>query len=283
MRVLVTGAAGRLGSATVEALLEAGLEVRCTDLVRPAQPIAPFEHADLTDLFAAHRVVRDVDAVVQLANNPNPNHADVREVFHKNVAININVFHAAVEAGVRQIVYASSIQTIAGSRTAGDRAPSILPGLPMPQNLPHNPRNYYSIGKVSCEIALEQLCRWHGLRGFSLRLPWLIPDGHHEKPYDRLPGWMMLDEALAWLATSDAGRLIVACLKSNLPEGHSCYLPTGRGKACTMSWEQIIAEYFPAVPVHADIDEIDCLVDRSLITQQTGWTPLVHRREFLKA
>ena len=71
MRILVTGARGKVGSATVDALHQAGHDVTACDLGRPvfeaAPPGAPaYQQADLTDAGDAFAVVRGHDAVDQL-------------------------------------------------------------------------------------------------------------------------------------------------------------------------------------------------------------------------
>ncbi len=75
-RVLVTGARGKIGTATVAALAEAGHDVIATDLGRPTYDAdgsrTRFIQADLTQPGDAFAVVRDVDAVVHTAGIPEP-------------------------------------------------------------------------------------------------------------------------------------------------------------------------------------------------------------------
>ena len=62
MRILVTGARGKVGAATVAALHEAGHEVTATDLHRPLyeaqRGAVPYVQADLTDPGDAFALVR---------------------------------------------------------------------------------------------------------------------------------------------------------------------------------------------------------------------------------
>jgi UDP-glucose 4-epimerase len=69
MKVLVTGARGKVGRATVAALMEAGHDVRATDLAPPVferpEPGEPaYVQADLSDAGDAFAVVRGAEAVV---------------------------------------------------------------------------------------------------------------------------------------------------------------------------------------------------------------------------
>jgi nucleoside-diphosphate-sugar epimerase len=69
VKVLVTGAHGKVGRALVPRLVEAGHEVRASDLTRPvwdrADPGEPEDYwqADLTDAGAAFALVHGCDVV----------------------------------------------------------------------------------------------------------------------------------------------------------------------------------------------------------------------------
>ena len=71
-RVLVTGAAGMLGSAIVRTLLAQGTDVRAhagppgTDLATLPDGL-PVSFAEITDARAVGRMIADVEAVVHLA------------------------------------------------------------------------------------------------------------------------------------------------------------------------------------------------------------------------
>lgn len=72
MKVLVTGAHGKVGRATVTALQAAGHDVTASDLDRPVfDTAAPGEagycQADLTDAGQVYGIVRGHDAVVHLS------------------------------------------------------------------------------------------------------------------------------------------------------------------------------------------------------------------------
>ena len=79
MRVLVTGSAGKVGRATVAALMRAGHEVRATDVVppvfeRPEDDDPEYIQADVTDAGDMYAVGRGMEAVVHAAALPEPTH-----------------------------------------------------------------------------------------------------------------------------------------------------------------------------------------------------------------
>ena len=111
MRVVVVGASGNVGTSLVQAL---AAEPEVTSLVGLARRLPGWRpdgiewaRADITsDDLAAH--MRGADVVVHLAWLFQPTHDPVR-TWEVNVLGGIRVFRAAVEAGVRALVYASSV------------------------------------------------------------------------------------------------------------------------------------------------------------------------------
>ncbi|MEI9905484.1 MAG: NAD-dependent epimerase/dehydratase family protein [Asticcacaulis sp.] len=110
-RVLVTGATGGLGLAVVEALREAGHDVRATgrrtDVAGRLEGVgAEFVAADLT-ADAMNGLVQDMDGVIHCAALSSP--WGPYETFHKiNVMATRHLLAAARQAGVRRFVFVSS-------------------------------------------------------------------------------------------------------------------------------------------------------------------------------
>src|SRR5207244_3344538 len=97
MKVLLTGAAGRMGSETCRHFKSEGIDFRATD--RRTDPGLPCEItvADARNREACYSLVEGCDAVVHLANYPNANAGDAQTVYNENCAMNMNVFQAAFE------------------------------------------------------------------------------------------------------------------------------------------------------------------------------------------
>ena len=111
--VLVTGATGFVGRHLVRQLVEAGADVRA--LVRPTSQVAPILgpgvdicEVDVTDPISLRRAVKGVDVVYHLAGLMYD--WGRWEPFHRvNVQGTRHVCEAAARAGVRRLVFTSSI------------------------------------------------------------------------------------------------------------------------------------------------------------------------------
>jgi nucleoside-diphosphate-sugar epimerase len=120
-RVAILGATGNVGTAVLGALRREGDEIVALARRPPDAPIegAEFQAVDMSrDDVAPH--LRGVDALVHLAWQFHPMR-DPLETWRANVLGTGRVLDAVVEAGVRAIVYASSVGAYSpGPNEAGD-------------------------------------------------------------------------------------------------------------------------------------------------------------------
>jgi nucleoside-diphosphate-sugar epimerase len=279
MKILITGAAGRLGSEVTRHIQSAGLDVRATDRRGSRDLPFPIEIADIRVRESCYPLVRGCDVVVHLANHPNANVADAQTVYNENCAMNMNVFQAAMEAGVKRITFVSSIQAMSGSRkfddSVAEQKPSRLPYLPLDGRMPQNPGNAYAASKVAGETLLQYFCTAYGLSGVALRFPMLVPrDLMHRwcGGIDRLGRGANLDEAFTLLSFTDAARLILAILRRPLC-GFHIYFPASRTPWLQIPMQQIVSRFYPNVPLQRPIVELRSLIDLSEIQRDTGWLP----------
>ena len=223
MKVVVTGAAGKLGGITCRELRAAGYDVTGLDQVADPDRSNPIRMLNLLDASAVKTASAGVEAVVHLANHPTAYGRVAQTVFNENTAMNFNVFEAARLAGVRRVVFASSVQAFRSERRLRDGAPSRLPRLPLDGDIPASPTNPYGLSKMIGEDLLRYFAEDHSMTAVSLRLPSLLPKPPAVADGAPRPD-TFLDECFTWLTFADAARCIRAVLATPL-KGCRCYFP----------------------------------------------------------
>ena len=117
MRALVTGATGFVGAAVARALVKEGWQVRV--LARPgsdrrniqALPVEVSE-GNLADRPSLDRALSGCEALFHVAADYRLGAPDPRQLYQTNVEGTRNILDASREAGVRRIVYTSSVATV---------------------------------------------------------------------------------------------------------------------------------------------------------------------------
>ncbi len=218
---LVTGANGHLGNNLVRLLIEKGIEVRAS--VRNVNNKEPFVglncevvQADITDRQSLINALQDVDvfyavgAVFKLwAKDPK------KEIYDVNIEGIKNTIAAAAEAGVKRIVYVSSI------------AATDFTKLPIKESNGYNPdrRDMYFNSKNDGEKLAFELAKKHNIELVAI-----------------LPSAMIGSEAFAPLSVSY--HIINLILKKQIPietkitlnwidvkdVAEGCYLAATKGK-----------------------------------------------------
>lgn len=165
MRLMVTGAAGFIGSHLAAALRARGDDVVAidafTDYYDTSRKRANAEGLDVVELDLARDAfsLDGIEAIVHLAGQPGTR--SFGEVFRayleRNVLATQRVFEAAAAASV-PVVWASS------SSVYGDAE-----RYPTPETLTPRPNNPYGVTKLACEQLHETYARIAGLHAVALR------------------------------------------------------------------------------------------------------------------
>jgi UDP-glucose 4-epimerase len=166
MNIFVTGGAGYIGSATAEALLEAGHTVTVYDSLvtgyRQAVPeAARVIHADLANDAALTAALsgEKYDAVMHFAAfiEAGESMKEPGKFFHNNLVNSLHLIEAATCAGIGRYVLSSSAAVYASSDE------------PLTEDSPLDPANVYGFTKLSIEQALDWYRKIYGLHFASLR------------------------------------------------------------------------------------------------------------------
>jgi nucleoside-diphosphate-sugar epimerase len=248
-RVLVTGAAGLVGSAVLDLL--ADRDVAATALVLESPPRElPADRVvvgDARDPAVVAAVLRDADAVIHLAAIPAPDRDPDEVVFGGNSLATFTVLDAAGRAGIRRVALASSY-AICGLPFA--RRPLKMPYLPIDTRLPLQITDPYALSKRADEATAEMIALRYGMDVVALRLPFV------GTPDDRLPVTAALfvehpekgaADVWSYLDARDAARALLASLSPGEPGSHVVYVAAPETLA-PQPTEWLLEKFHPGVP-----------------------------------
>ena len=267
-KILVTGAAGRLGNPAARALHEKGYEVTGLDVVAPADSPFPFRQVNLLDVDQARDALRGMDVLVHLANHPGLFALSPQVTFNENVAMNMNVFQGAAEGGVKRIVFASSLQLL-GSHPDGRTVthPPPAPAYPLDSTTPAAPANAYALSKEVGETMLRYFALRCGMDGVAIRFPYIRPSLAKGFSGAAAARAGLIREGFSVISVADAVDLLLAVLESDLP-GFRVYLPGVSMRCVDTPLPELIRLHYPELS-----PDTASLVDNRIITAETGWEP----------
>ncbi|HET9070057.1 MAG TPA: NAD(P)-dependent oxidoreductase [Amaricoccus sp.] len=189
-RMLVTGAAGSLGSHLRRGLAPLAGRLRLADgrEMGEALPHEELVQCDLSDRAAAMEAVRGCDAVVHFAGHPREQTFD--EIIADTLPASYHMFEGARLHGVRRVIYASSIHAV------GFYPVEAVPDTRVMQR----PDTFYGLTKTFTENLASLYWDKFGLESVMLRICSCF-----EAPQDRRMLW-------SWLSPADCVRLVTAAL-----------------------------------------------------------------------
>jgi NAD+ dependent glucose-6-phosphate dehydrogenase len=184
LRVFVTGATGRVGRVLVPAFRER-YELKTLHR-RPAPDDPTAVLGDLSDQGRLASLMAGCDVVLHLAAMSREA-SFVEEIVPTNIVGAYNVFQAALEAGVRRIVYASSCHVVRFKTSQ----------YTIDVRDPYEPETTYGVSKAFGEVLGRYYHDHHGLELIAIRIGWLLP-------YDD-PGLRISEsKRRIWLSPRDA-------------------------------------------------------------------------------
>jgi len=174
-RVLVTGAAGRIGSAFV-AEMQDRYDFRLADKTDRVHELLPGAEAlvlNVADPEACVHAVQGIDVVLHLAADPSPAADYYASLQPNNFDGTYNIFRAAADAGCQRVVYASSVQTLLGYPADAET----------PVDAYWWPLNMYAVSKCYGEATARMFSATTDLSAICVRI------GAYERPGLGAPEW----------------------------------------------------------------------------------------------
>jgi NADP-dependent 3-hydroxy acid dehydrogenase YdfG len=196
--VLVTGAAGRIGSYFAEhaqgrytmRLMVRGDE-KDIDKIRAFGEVVECE---LSDLEGLKHACQGIHTIIHMAGDPDPS-ATWQSLLDANVVGTYNVFAAAKAAGCQRVITASSIHAISGYPA----------DVQVKTSDPVNPGDLYGVSKCFVEALSRYMAEQEGLSSIAIRIGAFQP----LEAAQREESIHMLD---AFVSHRDLHQLLVRCV-----------------------------------------------------------------------
>ncbi|MFI9554921.1 NAD-dependent epimerase/dehydratase family protein [Nonomuraea endophytica] len=271
-RVLVTGAAGRIGRSVLGLLAARGVEAVALERSDPGElPAARVVTGDATDPATVRVALDGVDAVIHLAAIATPEWLPAEQVFGLNTLATFTVLEQAGLAGVRRVCLASSMAADGVPFAARELHPAYVP---VDELLPSQSEDPYALSKQVDELTSATMARRHGMGIVALRLPYV---GGFDERLDAFAARCAADPGenargyWAYLETRDAARACVLALGVPGPgvEVVNVCAPETMAKEPT---EELLRRYHPDAEVRAPLPGRTVPVDLSKAERLLGFT-----------
>jgi nucleoside-diphosphate-sugar epimerase len=267
VRVVVTGGSGKAGRWVVRDLREHGHDVLNVDLTRDGGAHGSCIVADLTDLGQAHDAIRGADAVVHLAAIPAPELRPEGETFRINAMSTYNVFAAAVAAGVRRVVWASS-ETVLG--LPFDTPPAFAP---IDETIEPRPESSYALAKLLGEEMARQFARRTGVPFVGLRISNIMePDDYAAFPSYWDDPTIRRWNLWGYVDVRDVAQAVRRALEGSMAGAEICIVAAA-DTVMTRPSAELMAEVFPTVRLTRPVEGRETLLAIETARRLLGYVP----------
>lgn len=274
MRIVVTGARGRLGAATVTYLNGLGYEVLAVDSI-PATSVEPgvsYLRVDLRDAGEVYDVVDGADVVIHLAAIAAQRIYTSGHTFFNNVGMTWNILEASARLKVPRVVVASSLQV---NHTVTPRTPITYDYFPVDEDHPVSPQDDYGLSKYVGEICANTFSTHWGLTVASLRFPLIAAPEH----YNQMPLMDMdvpFGALFAYVHQDDAVRGCHLAATAPLPpRSHTVFMMAARDSSLGLPTRAYLARHFSGATVRPHLAEFGSTIDSSRAERLLGWVPQI--------
>jgi nucleoside-diphosphate-sugar epimerase len=286
MKVLVTGASGKLGEFVSRELMgRHDLVLMSRRKPSPEFADLPWIQGDLTVFEDCRRAVQGVEAIQHLAAQPWPvDHPMLRSraaeqgisfdaTFKSNMLGTYYLMQAAVEAGVQQVVMSGSNCAL-GHGYRISQTPFPLQSLPIDETHPCHPEDSYSFSKLAGEMLLASFSRAYGIRTYITRPSGICPPerrrqmAQNASPTQSWNPWLW-----CWVGSEDvagAHRLIMEAA-DQLPL-HDVYFLNADDTTALEPSAELIERFNPDLrPLAGGLSGYQSFFNNHKLKQAVGW------------
>ena len=193
------------------------------------------------------------------------------ECYRVNVMGTYNVIDAALKAGIRKIVFASSETTYGVCFWDGEARPGYLP---VDEHHPTVPQDSYAMSKVVNEVTARSFQARTGADIYGLRINNVIePHEYAENfpAYMKDPG-LRRRNIFAYIDARDLGHCVDRCLRTS-GLGYEVFNVANDDHSVDRTSAQLIAEYYQGVPVRREMDETETFFANDKAKRLLGFEP----------
>lgn len=286
MRILFTGGSGKAGRYAVKHLAELGHRVVNADLVPSGIDGVDDLQVDLTDAGQVANVMQTYgwfdelepgtgvprfDAVVHFAAVPRILIKPDNETYRINVMSTYNVIDAALRAGVRKIVFASSETTYGICFWDGELKPDYVP---VDEDHPTVPQDSYAMSKVVNEATARSFQARSGADIYGLRINNVIEPHEYARDFPAYvadPGKRRRN-IFAYIDARDLAQMVERCLEVD-GLGFEVFNVSNDDSSVAATTDEIIARFYQGVEVRGEMGPHDTFYSNAKAKRMLGFAP----------
>lgn len=286
MKVLITGASGRLGEYVIRELASEHSLVLMSRRTPPDEfSHLPFIQGDLNNFKDCQRAVEGVDAIQHLGAQPGPvDHPGFRAgaeekgisfdaTFKTNMLGTYYLMQAAIEADVKTVVMSGSNCALGhGFRISKTHIP--IDYLPLDEEHPCYPEDSYSFSKRCGEDLLASYTRAYGIQTYITRPAGITPEERRKqmaqniKPISGWSPWLW-----CWVGSEDvasAHRLIME--RSDTLPSHDVYFLNADDTAALEPSLELVERFKPDfLPKVKELQGHQSFINCDKLKNAVGW------------
>jgi len=211
------------------------------------------------------------DAVVHFAAVPRILIKPDNETFRTNTLSTYNVIDAALKAGIRKIVFASSETTYGICFWDGEKRPDYVP---VDEDHPTVPPDSYAMSKVCNEATARSFQARSGADIYGLRINNVIEPHEYEEQF---PAYIT-DPALrrrnifAYIDARDLAHAVDRCLKTD-GLGYQVFNIANADSSVAITTQEIRDRFYPGVPLKREMSEHETFYSIDRARELLGFDP----------